>query len=81
MPLANQPNHREGFMVRLITRARLTQNFAKGLVAEPENPEPAVRKLVESVGAKLTNLYFTTGDRMSCLSAKLTTPRLSSEHC
>jgi GYD domain len=40
----------------------LTQDYAKGLVAAPEDREPAVKKLVESVGAKLINFYFTTGD-------------------
>ena len=49
-------------MVRLITRARFTHDYAKGLVAAPEDREPAVRKLVESLGGKLINLYFTTGD-------------------
>ena len=34
----------------------------KALVAAPEDREPAVKKLLESVGAKLINLYFTTGD-------------------
>ncbi len=49
-------------MIRLITRARFTHDYAKGLVAAPEDREPAVRKLVESLGGKLINLYFTTGD-------------------
>jgi uncharacterized protein with GYD domain len=51
-----------GPMIRLITRGRFTQNFAKGLIAAPEDREPAVRKLVEAVGGKLLNFYFTTGD-------------------
>jgi uncharacterized protein with GYD domain len=54
--------HREAFMVRLITRGRFTHDYAKGLVAAPEDREPVVKKLVESVGAKLINFYFTTGD-------------------
>ena len=49
-------------MIRLITRARMTRDYAKGLVAAPIDPEPAVRKLLETVGAKLISLYFTTGD-------------------
>jgi uncharacterized protein with GYD domain len=32
------------------------------LVASPEDREPVVRKLVESVGGKLLNFYFTTGE-------------------
>ena len=49
-------------MIRLITRARMTRDYAKGLVAAPIDPEPAVRKLLETVGAKLISLYFPTGD-------------------
>jgi uncharacterized protein with GYD domain len=49
-------------MVRLITRARFTQNWAKGFVDAPEDREPTIRKFVESLGGKLINLYFTTGD-------------------
>ena len=49
-------------MVRLLTRGRFTHDYAKGLVAAPEDREPVVKKLVESVGAKLINFYFTTGD-------------------
>jgi len=49
-------------MIRLVTRGRLTQNYAKGLLAAPEDREPAVRKLIEGAGGKLINFYFTTGD-------------------
>ena len=49
-------------MIRLVTRGRLTQNYAKGLLAAPEDREPAVRKLIENVGGKIINFYFTTGD-------------------
>ncbi len=49
-------------MVRLITRGRFTHDYAKGLVAAPEDREPAVKKLIEGAGAKLINFYFTTGD-------------------
>ena len=45
-------------MVRLVTRGRFTQDYAKGLVAAPEDREPAVKKLIESVGAKLINFYL-----------------------
>ena len=49
-------------MVRLITRGRFTHDYVKGLVAAPEDREPAVRKAMEAAGAKLINFYFTTGD-------------------
>jgi uncharacterized protein with GYD domain len=49
-------------MIRLITRGRLTQSYAKGLLATPEDREPAVRKLIEVAGGKCMNFYFTTGD-------------------
>ena len=49
-------------MVRLVTRGCFTQNYAKGLLSEPEDREPAVRKLVEGAGGRLLNFYFTTGD-------------------
>lgn len=49
-------------MIRLVTRGRFTKDYAKGLVAAPEDREPAVRKLVEGVGGKLLNFYFTTGE-------------------
>jgi uncharacterized protein with GYD domain len=49
-------------MVRLVTRGRLTRDYAKGLVAAPEDRESAVRKLVEGVGGKVLSFYFTTGD-------------------
>ena len=32
-------------MIRLVTRDCFTHNYAKGLVSEPEDREPAVRKL------------------------------------
>src|SRR2546429_9980101 len=49
-------------MIRLVTRGRLSQNYAKGFLAAPEDREPAVRKLMEAAGGKLINFYFTTGD-------------------
>ena len=49
-------------MIRLITRGRFTQSFVKGLLDAPEDREPAVRKLVESAGAKMIAYYITTGD-------------------
>jgi uncharacterized protein with GYD domain len=49
-------------MIRLVTRGRLTQNYAKGLLAAPEDREPVVRKLIEAAGGKFINFYFTTGD-------------------
>ncbi|MBV8961631.1 MAG: GYD domain-containing protein [Hyphomicrobiales bacterium] len=49
-------------MIRLVTRGRFTQDYAKGLVGAPEDREPAVRKLIEGVGGKIVSFYFTTGD-------------------
>jgi uncharacterized protein with GYD domain len=49
-------------MIRLVTRGRLTQNYAKGLLAKPEDREPVIRKLIEAAGGKFINFYFTTGD-------------------
>ena len=49
-------------MIRLVTRGRLTRDYAKGLVAAPEDREPVVRKLIEGAGGKVVNFYFTTGD-------------------
>jgi len=37
-------------MIRLVTRGRLTHNYAKGLLAAPEDREPVVRKLIEAAG-------------------------------
>jgi uncharacterized protein with GYD domain len=48
-------------MIRLITTGRFTQDYAKALIAAPEDREPAVKKLVKSVGAKFVSFYFTTG--------------------
>jgi uncharacterized protein with GYD domain len=48
-------------MIRLVTRGRFTHDYAKGLVAAPEDREPAVRKLIEGAGGKLVSFYFTTG--------------------
>jgi uncharacterized protein with GYD domain len=47
-------------MIRLVTRGRFTQDYAKGLVAAPEDREPAVRKSM--VGVNVISFYFTTGD-------------------
>ena len=50
-------------MIRLVTRGRFTKDYAKGLLAAPEDREPVVRKLVEGAdAAKVVNFYFTTGD-------------------
>ena len=61
-------------MARLITRGRFTQDYAKGLVAAPEDREPAVRKLVEAVGGKLLSFYFTTGESDFLLIAEAEEP-------
>jgi len=39
-------------MVRLVTRGRVTHGYLKGFISAPEDREPAVRKLIEKVGAK-----------------------------
>jgi uncharacterized protein with GYD domain len=49
-------------MIRLVTRGRFTHDYAKGLLAAPEDREPAVRKVIEAAGGKLISFYFTTGD-------------------
>jgi len=49
-------------MIRLVTRGRFTRDYAQGLLAAPEDREPAVRKLIEGAGGKLVSFYFTTGD-------------------
>jgi uncharacterized protein with GYD domain len=49
-------------MVRLVTRGRFTQDYVKGILATPEDREPAVRKLVEAVGGEVISFYFTTGE-------------------
>ena len=49
-------------MARLITRGRFTRDYVKGLLAAPEDREAAVRKLIEAVGGKVLNFYFTTGE-------------------
>ena len=49
-------------MIRLVTRGRLTHDYAKGLLAAPEDREPAVRKVVEAAGGKVISFYFTTGE-------------------
>jgi uncharacterized protein with GYD domain len=49
-------------MIRLVTRGRFTRDYAQGLLAAPEDREPAIRKLIEGAGGKLVSFYFTTGD-------------------
>ena len=49
-------------MIRLVTRGRFTHEYAKRLLAAPEDREPAVRKLVEGAGGKVISFYFTTGE-------------------
>ena len=49
-------------MIRLVTRGRFTHDYVKGLLAAPEDREPAVRKLVEAAGGKVISFYITTGD-------------------
>jgi len=49
-------------MIRLVTRGRFTQDYAKALLAAPEDREPAVRKLIETAGGKVISFYFTTGE-------------------
>ena len=49
-------------MTRLVTRGRFTHEYAKGLLAAPEDREPAVRKLIEEAGGKVISFYHTTGE-------------------
>jgi uncharacterized protein with GYD domain len=49
-------------MIRLVTRGRFTHDYVKGLLAAPEDREPAVRKVIEGAGGKVISFYFTTGD-------------------
>ncbi len=49
-------------MIRLVTTGRFTQDYVKAFVGAPEDREPVVRKLVESVGGKMIAFYFTTGE-------------------
>jgi len=49
-------------MIRLVTRGRFTKDYAKALLAAPEDREPAVRKLIEGTGGKVISFYFTTGE-------------------
>jgi uncharacterized protein with GYD domain len=48
-------------MIRL-TRGLFTQDYVKGLLAAPEDREPAVRKVIEAAGGKVISFYFTTGE-------------------
>ena len=45
-----------------ITQGNYTEQAMKGLVDTPEDRENAVRGLMESVGAKLLQIYMTTGE-------------------
>jgi hypothetical protein len=68
-------------MVRLITRGSFTHDYAKGLVSAPEDREPIVKKLVESVGAKLSTSTSRPATAISCLSVKVTMPNPSPPGC
>jgi uncharacterized protein with GYD domain len=48
-------------MTRLVTRGRVTHDYVKGMLAAPEDREPAVRKLIEEAGGNVISFYFTTG--------------------
>jgi uncharacterized protein with GYD domain len=41
---------------------RFTRGYVKGLLAAPEDREPAVRKVIEAAGGKVLNFYFMTGE-------------------
>ncbi len=45
-----------------ISQGRYTQDAIKGMVAKPEDREPAVRQLWEQAGAKLLAFYMTFGE-------------------
>jgi uncharacterized protein with GYD domain len=49
-------------MIRLVTRGRFTQDYVRGILAAPEDREPAVRKAIETAGGKVISFYFTTGE-------------------
>jgi uncharacterized protein with GYD domain len=49
-------------MIRLVTRGRFTHDYLKGLLAAPEDREPAARKEIEEAGGKVISFYFTTGE-------------------
>ncbi len=49
-------------MPRLVTRARFTHDYLKGLIDAPEDREAPVRKVVEAVGGKVISFYVTTGE-------------------
>ena len=59
-------------MIRLITRGRFTQDYAKRLLAAPEDREPAVRKLIEAAGGKVISFYFTPAGPTFCSLPRLT---------
>ena len=49
-------------MAIFITQGNYTQAAIKGMVDSPEGREVAAAALLESVGAKLLQLYITTGE-------------------
>jgi uncharacterized protein with GYD domain len=49
-------------MTLFVLQGRYTLPAIKGLVKNPHDREPAVRKLIESVGGKLHSYYITFGE-------------------
>ena len=49
-------------MAIYLTQGNYTEQAMKGLVDNPEDRDQAVRGLMESVGAKLLQIYMTTGE-------------------
>ena len=49
-------------MLIFISQGRYTQDAIKGMVAKPEDREPALRQLWEQAGAKLLAFYITFGE-------------------
>ena len=45
-----------------ITQGRFTQDAIKGMMAKPEDREPALRQLAEKSGGKLLAYYMTFGE-------------------
>ena len=45
-------------MARFIIRAKYTNEGFKGMMADPQNREPAIRKLFESVGATVNEVLY-----------------------
>jgi len=73
-------------MIRLVTPGRLTNDFAKGLLAAPEDREPVVREVIEAVGGNpLPGTCGTSGEITAAVVAAAKTTAggfaASSDNC